>query len=537
MPFYERQPYIQPLHQVVKEVMEGEIRVPRFQRPGTEETWNPERRGDLLDSIYRGFPIGTILLWSANQKIRTMDAVGGFKIPSLKQEDSQQRLLLDGHQRLSTLVQLLGRALKEETNNQTPKEQIDEKECWFFELRPEKTASSRDRFILLKRGKEPDNTHLPINIILNRSELNKWIRDHSGYLNDKMIEEADTLRDKIREYSIPVAVLVTDSLQEATESFKRINSSGVRMNDFNMFSALSYNDEFDAQKIFEDYRSLMLEPIHWQNVSDLEILRICAGLVENHPATFLVEKLSKDLKDKKEIIELAFKAIERAAIILKRSCGIHGRRSLPYAWQLITIAIYLAHNADENKIDEEAIAKWFWLTTYGEVFNSFKDKTYDRSREALVSMIAGRSWGAMERDVTRKVEMISRFDFRAARSKACALCMARHQDEDDFEGDAHKALAEGVDSMGVICSKGQRSVWWHLAIATSSDSLIQYRNALALAAKNTDQEEHSVILKKLGFPDSSKGTVKELLEERMRMLIEKESEFIKELELDASALS
>ncbi|HID31136.1 MAG TPA: DUF262 domain-containing protein, partial [Desulfobacterales bacterium] len=107
MPFYERQPYIQPLYQIVSEVLQGDIRIPRFQRPGTETTWSAEKRGNLLDSLYRGFPIGTILLWSTKKPINTLDAVGGFTIKSASSKDGQ-RLLLDGHQRLSTLVQVLG---------------------------------------------------------------------------------------------------------------------------------------------------------------------------------------------------------------------------------------------------------------------------------------------------------------------------------------------------------------------------------------------------------------------------------------------
>jgi len=540
MPFYERQPYVQPLHLIIAEVMRGEIQVPRFQRPGTEVTWSPERRGDLLDSLYRGFPVGTILLWSAKQSIRTLDTVGGFAIPQ-SDHATDQRLLLDGHQRLSTLVQVLGLGLKKsifgseaiERNNG----QAEEKERWFFELQPkEKDEPSRERFVLLKPSQKVGETLLPLGIVLDRSRLNHWIREHEEFLDESMIVEADALRDRLREYSIPVAVLVTDSLQEATESFKRINSSGVRMTDFNMFSALAYDDSFDPQEVFENYRSKILEPIGWQEIPDMDMLRVCAGCIGKHPVNFKVEQLSQKLRNQKMYIETAVLAIKNGVEILKKQCGIHGPKALPYAWQLITIAIYLARNNREvvSEQEAEAIAQWFWLTTYGEVFSGSKSSTYNRSSKALEEMVQGGSWSTMERDVTQKIEEIRRFDFRAVRSKACALAMARFQDEGVRSGAAHRALADGVASMGLLLPQGKRNIWWHLAVTLSVDSLVGYRDALA-AKEQEETTQEDKVLAGLGIPDNAQGTVEQLLKARRQALLKKEAEFITSLGLDASA--
>ncbi len=542
MPFYERQPYIQPLYQIISEVMCGEIRVPRFQRPGTEVTWSPELRGNLLDSLYRGFPVGTILLWSAKHKLRTLDMVGGCKIPQSDQE-REQRLLLDGHQRLSTLVQILGAGLEKNIiisgikGGRSP-DRTTEQERWVFELQPKKKDEpSRERFILLKTYQYPTNTQVPLEIVLDRSSLNNWIRQNQEYLDESMIVEADALRDRLREYSIPVAVLVTDSLQEATESFKRINSSGVKMTDFNMFSALAYNSRFDPQKVFVDCRNRILEPIGWQEVADLNILRVCAGLIDKHPVDFKVEQLSLELKDKKTVIEDASHAIKNAAKILRKKCGIHGPKALPYAWQLITIAIYIAHKKRDciiSKQEENEIAKWFWLTTYGEVFSGSKSSTYNRSSKALKAMIQGDSWNAMERDVTQKIEQIQRFDFRAVRSKACALAMARHQDKGNLDGNAHRALASGVSSMGLLYSQGKRNVWWHLVVTPSINSITDYRDVLT-AREQGEIAQKGELLAEIGIPVDEQGTAEQLLQARRQILLKKEAEFIVSLGLDSSA--
>ncbi|MCI5166184.1 MAG: hypothetical protein D3903_08830 [Candidatus Electrothrix sp. GM3_4] len=310
------------------------------------------------------------------------------------------------------------------------------------------------------------------------------------------------------------------------------------MTDFNMFSALAYLEHFDPQKVFEDCRSRILEPIGWQDVPDWDILRVCAGCIGKHPVNYKVEQLSEELKEKDKVVESAVLAIRNTAEILRRKCGIQGPKALPYAWQLITIAIYLARNkkeaVSEQEQEEEAIAKWFWLTTYGEVFSGSKSSTYNRSSKALEKMIQGGSWEVMERDVTQKIEEIRRFDFRAVRSKACALAMARFQDKGDRNGVAHRALADGVSSIGLLCSHGQRNVWWHLAITPTADSLVEYRGSLAARIQEGAAQEENV-LAGLGIPENAQGTVEQLLKARRQILLEKEAEFITSLGLDASA--
>lgn len=539
MPFYERQPYIQPLYQIVSEVLRGEIRIPRFQRPGTETTWSPERRGDLLDSLYRGFPVGTILLWSTKSPIRTLDDVGGFRIPKGSPREGQ-RLLLDGHQRLSTLVQILGPGLIQDTQitgiERAPRDAtVLPEEVWIFELEPTDDAESRDRFILLRQGQEPTPTQLRLSTALDRKALNRWIRDRESPLSDAQVTEADALRDRLREYSIPVAVLVADSLQDATESFKRINSSGVPMTDFNMVTALAYRDSFDPQVLFEQYRSELLEPLGWQDVPDLDILRVCAALAEQHPAKMEVDKLAGRLREYGEsIIAQTFQAVAGAARTIREACGIHGPEALPYSWQLITLAVSLSRSGDIStpKAAEAAVRQWLWLTTYGEVFGGVNSAIYDRSVKALGDMTKGGSWKAMERDISKKVRPIVRFDFRAARSKAVALAMARHQDNDDLNGRAHRALASGVSAMGLLQASGMRSKWWHLTVIPEGDLVSQYRDALKHRAAGSPEPSDNKLLNGIGVPDNAHGSISDLLEYRRDLLKAEEQKFISELGLE-----
>ena len=84
-------------------VSEGRVRMPKFQR---EFRWEASDRRDLLDSIYRGYPVGTLLLWknppSGTEASRGLQ--GAAPTPQ-----GEVFLVVDGQQRITTLWNALGR--------------------------------------------------------------------------------------------------------------------------------------------------------------------------------------------------------------------------------------------------------------------------------------------------------------------------------------------------------------------------------------------------------------------------------------------
>lgn len=84
---------------LLADVSRGNIKIPAFQR---EYVWKDEQIMSLLDSIYRGYPVGSLLLWSTKESLKHERNVGGFKLPETP-EDYPVNYLLDGQQRLTTL--------------------------------------------------------------------------------------------------------------------------------------------------------------------------------------------------------------------------------------------------------------------------------------------------------------------------------------------------------------------------------------------------------------------------------------------------
>jgi len=90
-----------PVQELVGKVQRGELTLPEMQR---RYVWPATRVRDLLDSLYRGYPSGTILVWETDEDVETRAlAIKATRTPTT----SQKLLLLDGQQRVTSLSAIL----------------------------------------------------------------------------------------------------------------------------------------------------------------------------------------------------------------------------------------------------------------------------------------------------------------------------------------------------------------------------------------------------------------------------------------------
>ena len=84
------------VEELVSMIERGELRLPEMQR---QYVWRSTRVRDLLDSLYRGYPSGAILLWETDEAVPQQK----FAIAQSTNPYQSTRLLLDGQQRLTSL--------------------------------------------------------------------------------------------------------------------------------------------------------------------------------------------------------------------------------------------------------------------------------------------------------------------------------------------------------------------------------------------------------------------------------------------------
>jgi uncharacterized protein with ParB-like and HNH nuclease domain len=78
----------------------GELRLPEMQR---RYVWRAPRVRDLVDSLYRGYPSGAILLWDTDEEVPLQE----FAVAQQANPYQHARLLLDGQQRLTSLTAVI----------------------------------------------------------------------------------------------------------------------------------------------------------------------------------------------------------------------------------------------------------------------------------------------------------------------------------------------------------------------------------------------------------------------------------------------
>ena len=89
-----------PISTLIDMYKRGELRLPEIQR---HYVWRATRVRDLLDSLYRGYPSGSILMWETDEPVPTRDG-------AIAQETTAfagRKLLLDGQQRLTSLTAVI----------------------------------------------------------------------------------------------------------------------------------------------------------------------------------------------------------------------------------------------------------------------------------------------------------------------------------------------------------------------------------------------------------------------------------------------
>ena len=84
---------------LIHEIGTGVIKIPKFQR---DFVWSIDKTAKLLDSILKGYPIGTFILWQTDERINDIKNIGDIELPETK-DGVKVKYVLDGQQRITSL--------------------------------------------------------------------------------------------------------------------------------------------------------------------------------------------------------------------------------------------------------------------------------------------------------------------------------------------------------------------------------------------------------------------------------------------------
>ena len=73
-----------------EELKEGKYQIPTFQR---DVVWEGNRVKKLWDSIFKFYPLGSVLVWNTDMKLQNHRAIGGYLIPEYQNENEYHYIL------------------------------------------------------------------------------------------------------------------------------------------------------------------------------------------------------------------------------------------------------------------------------------------------------------------------------------------------------------------------------------------------------------------------------------------------------------
>lgn len=364
----EVKPEIVFVFELVRDVTAGKLRIPNFQRA---YVWRRTQMLELLDSIRRRYPIGSLLVWETDVRISSRPNIGPIPVP--KQTDGVSSHVLDGHQRLSTLA---GALMAPPDDAPTQEEEDPGRwEIWY-------NAKNDPFFEHPRTGDRLEAWHFPMRKLMDTiaflGECER-IRREGEEDGDRYVRKVQELLRAFNEYKLPIVRIRNTDLTQAVDIFARLNSKGQAMSADQMVSALMYREAPPGEpslNLSEDIDELLrlLDGYGFGGIDRTIVLRgLLACMNEDiyrTDWTGLADAKRGDLQERlPQIIGPATAAMERAARFLN-GIGVYSDRLLPYAMQLVVLTAFF-RDCEQPTIAQEAfLRRWFWVSSYAGWFAS-----------------------------------------------------------------------------------------------------------------------------------------------------------------------
>jgi hypothetical protein len=359
--------------------------IPTFQR---EVVWEKENVKKLWDSIYKFYPLGSILVWKTDVKLQNHRQIGGHKFNDNNFSRSEYQYLLDGQQRTTSLLTSLYGGSIEGKHNFDPSLYVDltiensdetddenyKKRFLYWDEINDKNGEYRRNIPTQKKFNDGLIVKL-IDIKEDFNNLQKTIIKHPDVdlnFDHQYIEELGRMKQVLDNYRISFIELKGIQVAEVCQIFERINQAGKPLDIFDIVVAKTFrpndNDNgFYLRELIDDFKYEAREKgnnSHFFNISDFDYLQIIAILIkeniENSGVKNITPRYLNDIKTEQieEIWDNTQKAILKTFDFFENYLNIKIPQLVPYRYFYLTIANYFYGNKNP---DYDFLKKYFWF--------------------------------------------------------------------------------------------------------------------------------------------------------------------------------
>lgn len=402
---------------LIGSIEQGQVKIPQFQR---DFVWTKEKSAHLLDSIFRGYPVGTFILWKTKESLRSVRNLGEAELPEVPPGDFVQ-YVLDGQQRLTSLYASV-RGLKKVRRD----ERVDDFSEMYIDLAANPDEQDQQIVVVNADGRDPSSLIKIVDL------LTGGLR----FLNtfpEKYHDALDEYKERLQSYSFSVILVDQASIEVATEIFTRINVSGKPLSVFEIMVAKTFDADRDFD-LAEEFDQLIEElPGGYETIPSAVVLQTISAILtkECNKKDILRLKKSEFIDAWPDTVE----AIRSAVDYLRTFYRIPVSRLLPYAALLVPFSYFFYYHPDRPAGDKERyLQDLFWrVSLSGRYSSSLETKLAQDIRR--VDAILGGEQPAYDYAVDTSPEFIRDNGwFGTGRSFVKAfLCLLAHQQPESFD--------------------------------------------------------------------------------------------------------
>ena len=405
---------------LISEIQKGQIKIPKFQR---DFVWSIDKTAKLLDSILKGYPIGTFILWETNERLNDIKNIGNLQLPAIP-DDIKVQYVLDGQQRITSLyAAFLGASIQKEGEKK-----ITDYGSIFVDL--EGDIDNNDEQIIV--SEKPESKNISLKNLLN----SKYSDLRESYSNDD-IDKIQEYKETFTSYDFSTVVLRKEDIDSAIEVFTRINTGGQTLTLFEIMSAKTYDEEqkFDMQDRFQKLLK-ELEVSKYETISSTVILNVLGLILSKNKECKRKVVLQLDKQSIIDIWDDVISALKESIDYFRSVYRIPVSTLLPYDALLVPFSYFFYYQKEKPKGEQiKYLQEFFWRISLSYRYSSSTESKLAQDIKRIDQILNGErpNYDELKVFLSSPRDLIDT-SFSAGSSYCKAvLCLLAYSEPKDFQ--------------------------------------------------------------------------------------------------------
>ncbi|MEH2273621.1 MAG: DUF262 domain-containing protein [Nostoc sp.] len=445
---------IQPTNSAIATYLDNllarKYQIPTFQR---DIVWEKENVKKLWDSIYKFYPLGSILIWKTSTKLESHREIGGIELAD-NFSSNEYQYILDGQQRTTALLTSIYGDKIACKNKFNPTLYVD--------LTIEFTDATDDtsyikRFLFWdeiddnkgrNKGNKSKTERYEEKLIVKLEDIKNDYGNveknlHKGGYGDfdhPYRQQLAKCKEVLDNYRISFIELRGIEVAEVCQIFERINQAGKPLYIFDIVVAKTFRIEdkknnipgFYLRELINNFRKSIASS-QYANVDDWTLLQMLAVVVKlsfpNAGIQNITDKYLNELKTEHiEAVWSNFKiAVVKTFDFFDNILHIKGTRLIPYRYLYLTITAYFYRN---DKPDYSFLTKYFWYYSFHNADLLTNTTHLWQHIDFLNQQKANTTYSFNQFDIDKNLIRKSFYSYRGRLSRAILSLYANHKPQD-----------------------------------------------------------------------------------------------------------